>query len=102
MPRQMRSELRVKLIWCLAQTDLFTQMEMARALNLHPTVPGRMLRKLQEQGLAEVVEDERGRRWWTISDRERAQKLARPSTAAPLPPPPRQRIINSVWSLADE
>ena len=100
--RQMRSELRLKLIWCLQQTDLFTQIEMARALKLHPTVPGRVLRRLQEQGLAEVVEDERGRRWWTISDQERAEKLVGSFTASSLPPSKPRKIINSVWSLADE
>jgi hypothetical protein len=103
----MRSEMRSKLAWCLAQPGTFTQGDMQLDFDVHQTTTGKLFWRFEKLGLLKmtpVVGSRNVRQLWQVADRDRAESiLAGRATVDYVPrrkPAKKAKLINSVWSLA--
>lgn len=103
----MRSELRAKLAWCLAQPGPFTQGDMQLDFGVHQTTTGKLFWRLEKLGLLKmtpVAGSRNLKQLWQVADRDHAESLL---AGRPVPayvprrkPAKKAKLINSVWSLA--
>jgi hypothetical protein len=103
----MRSEMRSKLAWCLAQPGTFTQGDMQLDFDVHQTTTGKLFWRFEALGLLRmtpVVGSRNVKQLWQVADRDRAEAiLAGRSTVDYVPRraiKKPKKLINSVWSLA--
>lgn len=104
----MRSELRGKLAWCLAQPGPFTQGDMQLDFGVHQTTTGKLFWRLEKLGLLRmtpVVGSRNLKQLWQVANRDHAEALLAGRPVLPYVPrrkPARKAkpLVNSVWSLA--
>ena len=103
----MRSEMRSKLAWCLAQPGTFTQGDMQLDFDVHQTTTGKLFWRLEKLGLLRmtpVVGSRNVKQLWQVADRDRAEAILAGRTTVDFVPRRTAKkakpLINSVWSLA--
>jgi len=103
----MRSEMRSKLAWCLAQPGTFTQGDMQLDFDVHQTTTGKLFWRFEALGLLRmtpVVGSRNVRQLWQVADRDRAEAILAGRTTVDFVPRRTAKkakpLINSVWSLA--
>lgn len=107
----MRSEMRSKLRWCLAQPGPFTQGDMQFDFGVHQTTTGKLFWRFEALGLLRmtpVLGSRNVKQLWEVADRDRAEAILAGRTTVDYVPrrkvaKPKQpkKVINSVWSLAE-